>query len=63
MYNDAIDDYIDKTPPPPPAEEIPEEKKAMIANLKKRQDEGEDISKIAIDYGSRGCRFESCRGH
>lgn len=51
MYNDAIDDYIDKTPPPPPAEVIPEEKKAMIENLKRRKEEGEDISKIANDLG------------
>ena len=48
MYNKAIDKYLDKTIPP---EEIPEDKKAMIANLKRRQDEGEDISKIAIDLG------------
>lgn len=51
MYINAIENYIDKTPPPPPAEIIPEEKKAMIANLKRRQEEGEDISKIASDLG------------
>ena len=48
MYNKAIDKYLDKTIPP---EEIPEDKKAMVANLKRRQEEGEDISKIADDLG------------
>lgn len=47
-YRKSIDNFIDKTPPPV---KIPEEKKAMIANLKRRQEEGEDISKLIIDLG------------
>ena len=47
-YKESIDNFIDKSPPP---KEIPEEKKGMIENLKRRQDEGEDISKLIIDLG------------
>jgi|SaaInlStandDraft_1057018.scaffolds.fasta_scaffold171938_2 hypothetical protein len=47
-YKKSIDNFIDNTPPP---KEIPEEKKAMIENLKRRQDEGEDISKMITDLG------------
>ena len=47
-YRESIDNFIDKTPPP---KEIPEEKKGMIENLKRRQDEGEDISKLITDLG------------
>jgi len=48
QYRESIDNFIDKTPPP---KEIPEEKKGMIENLKRRQDEGEDISKLITDLG------------
>ena len=47
-YRESIDRFIDKTPL---AKEIPEEKKAMIENLKRRQDEGEDVSKMITDLG------------
>lgn len=46
MYNSAIKPYITI-----PVKEIPEEKKKIIENLKRRQEEGEDIKKLAIDLG------------
>ena len=39
--------WVDTTAP----KEIYEEKKAMIENLKRKQDEGEDISKMIADLG------------
>ena len=46
MYNNAIKPYIIV-----PEKSIPEEKKGIIDNLKRRQEEGEDIRKLSIDLG------------